>query len=335
MKQRKWIAILMSALLSLCLAFLGLFGALELTLFRSGYLIQCMDQTEYISEITNIIRSTCQSYASAAGLNAHVIDDYIQPDDVRFETHRAVAERYRGSEAAFYQEHFAGLADSLRASLTPEELAIETETSLMRFSVLQALCDNTLREVTRPPFDAALSTVLQYHVYRMWVYLTLLILLCGVCLVLSRAVPDKASFLHGASLALMGAALTLIATAALLRWAMPYRSWMPAENLAYPVFCAWWGGFSVVLAILGMLCLAAGLLWAVWNTRRVPRTVAAAAYASAATGASAPDNTAGVPSPTVTDAPAANAAEIEARKTMNRPIDLSKASRRSLNEPKQ
>lgn len=265
MKQKNWIVILMSALLSLCLAFLGLLGALELTLFNSGYLIQCMDKSDYIGEITNVIRSTCQGYASAAGLNALVLDGYIEQEEVLIEVQRSIAERYRGSEGAFYQNHFTGFGDSLIAALSSEESAIETETSLARFNLLQILCERTFQEVTRPPFDSALSTVLQYYAYRLWAYLVLTVLISAICLVLHRAVSEKNAFLYNVMQALMGAAPAVIIMSALVRWAMPYQTWMPAQNLAYSLFCTWWKGFSTALISIGLLMLAAVLLWAFWQ----------------------------------------------------------------------
>ena len=100
MRQRNWVTALLSILLSVCLAFLGLFGALELTLFNADNLIQCMDQAGYIEEISNVVQITCQGYVTSAGLNNVALEGYLSTADIRREVHRGVAERYRGSEAA-------------------------------------------------------------------------------------------------------------------------------------------------------------------------------------------------------------------------------------------
>ncbi len=268
MKQRNAISILMSGLLSVCLAFLGLLGALELTLFKPGYLAECMDRTGYVDSISDVIQSGCQGYVTAAGLNTVVLDGYLDPKDVRNEVHRGVAERFRGSDTAFYQPHFSDLNDRIRSMLSEEELALEDEESLKRFELLQFLCENTFQEATRPPFDAALNTVLQYRAYRLWAYLGVIVLGAAAYLVLRRAVPRADELQRGLIYALLGGALALLVLAALLRWAMPYADWMPAENLSYSLFCVWWGGLAPVLALLGALAFAGGLLWAAWSAKQ-------------------------------------------------------------------
>lgn len=265
MKQKSWICALMGVLLSVCFAFLGLFGALELTLFDSGNLIQCMDETGYIDEISNIAQITCQSYVTSAGLNTVALEGYLAPEAIRREVQRGVAERYRGSSTSFYQAHFDGFAERIRSSLSPEELAAESEDSLARFNLLQGLCETAFREITRPPFDAALNCVLQYRAYRLWAYLVLLLLGVSAYLLLRRSVPNAQVLRRRLSGALCSGALALAILGALLRWALPFASWMPKENLSYPLFCMWWSGFAMTTVIAGLLMLAAGLVWSLWG----------------------------------------------------------------------
>ena len=59
--------------------------------------------------------------------------------------------------------------------------------------------------------------------------------------------------------------MTLIFLAVLVR-AVNFSEWMPTENISYDLFCAWWAGFPVTLAVVGVVSLllfAASGLWSV------------------------------------------------------------------------
>ena len=140
-----------------------------------------------------------------------------------------------------------------------------TEEQKSRYSALQISCEGTYQEAVRPPFEAALNVVLQYRKVRFWAWGILLGLGIAAATVLRLASSQIEKWKTCVQQALLGTAMTLIFLAVLVR-AVNFSEWMPTENISYDLFCAWWAGFPVTLAVVGVVSLllfAASGLWSV------------------------------------------------------------------------
>lgn len=274
MKTEKTVSVLMSGLLCLCAAALGLMLALETTLFKQGYLAAKIEETGYAARVADTVRAACEGYATDAGLGAAVVDAYVTQEQVRTDIFMNTDAHYRGG-AGSSRACFAGLTNQLEEIITKEQGGALSDEQRIQFSVLQITCEGAYRDAVRPPFEMALNVLLQYRAYRQWVWAAFLLLGAAAFYLLRKAVKDKTACQSCLLKAALGAALSLLIVAAVLRWALPYQSWMPEENIAYPLFCRWWGGLPAAAALYGgilLLALAAFQIWAVKHKKQGAET---------------------------------------------------------------
>lgn len=266
MNVKKIVLHIVSAVLCLCIAFCGMLAALECTLFKEGFLFDKMQKTEYFSSVADFISAACQGYATDVGLNTVAVDSFLDRAAVRADIMKNVDARYRGVSSTV-GARFTDLSTSLEQQLTDElgaELSLEQRSVL---AVLQVSCENTYQEATKTPFDAVISIILQYRSYRQWAWLICL-MLGAAAFILMKTAAAHAQLWWALRRALFAAAAALLLLSAWLGLLVPYRTWMPQENMAYPLFCAWWGGFPAALAIVGAVLLAANALAGVLRAQK-------------------------------------------------------------------
>lgn len=273
MKTEKILSTVLCGVLSLCIAVFGLLAALECTLFKEGYLARKMEKTGYITSMADAIRASCQGYAVDAGLNATATDQFFTEEDVKADIFLNMDARFRnvystiptrfGSLVEYFENHIAWETDQQITDQQREQLV-----------VLQASCERVYQEAVRPPFDAALSTLLQYRSIRKWGWIAFAVLAAASLALLARI--DRSVRARGENLgvAVLGASLTLWLLAALLKWKTDYSSWMPQENLAQGLFCRWLEGFPAALALIGVLLIVVLLICVFCNSQKKRKTVA-------------------------------------------------------------
>lgn len=259
MNARKIIMALLSGVLCLCIAVLGLMGALELTLFKEGYLFDQMAETGYFSTITDTARAACQGYAADAGFNAQAVDSFLTDSIVQTAIIQNVDAKFRNT-VSNAKAAFSNILTYLEDAIYDETGELLTDAQKDQIAVLQISCEGAYQEATRPPFDTGLNVVLQYRSVRQWVWLTFLLVGAAALFLLQKAKETKQELGLCVQQAVLGAGASLLVVAAILEWALPYRTWMPQENISYSLFCAWWGGLPCMLAVLGAVLLAAVVL---------------------------------------------------------------------------
>ena len=254
MKIEKILSVVLCAVLSLCIAFCGMLTALEFTLFKEGYLARKMEKSDYFTAINNAVKVSCQGYAVDAGLNATAIDHFFTQEDLKADILVNMDARFRNVYSTT-PTRFSSLVEYFENHIAWETDQQITQEQRDRLLVLQASCERVYQEATRPPFDAALSTLLQYRLVRKWGWIAFAALAAGSLTLLGwidRSARARREYLANG---VLGAALTLWVLSALLKWKLNAKSWMPEENLSQELFSKWLGGFPGALALIGLLLL--------------------------------------------------------------------------------
>lgn len=265
--KNSWAATLLGGLLCLCLSVCGVLGALELTLFKEGYLAEKMEDAGYFSVIADRVRADCQGYAMDAGVTVSVIDDFLEKEYVKTDILMNMDARFRNSTSGT-GARFSGLTVALEDAIYKETGKTPSDGQRAIFSSLQISCEGTYQQAVRPPFETVLNVLLQYRACRQWAWCCFIALGAGAAALLKKASGTKQGWLRALTQAAVGAGLALAVLAALLRWAVPYQDWMPRENISYELFCRWWGGVSFALAGIALLLGVTVAVYGLWNRRQ-------------------------------------------------------------------
>lgn len=275
MNSKKTAASILSFILCLSLAFVGLLGALEVTLFKEGYLIRKMEKTGYFQTSYDLMHATCQRYTAETGLSVEILDFFIKPEWMRTDMEMRVDARFRVLPDQAGEDRFSGLYTAIEDRIHRETDQLLTEEQAEKYSLLSQSCSQIYRELTAPPFDAALSTVLQYRALRKWAWALFLVVGAAAFLVLQKS--GKTAARNSLRRALLGAGLSQFLLAVVLAVGMKYKNWMPFENIDYKLFCSWMSGLAPAMACMGLVLvlLFAATLFA--GGKKVPQRRPAAA----------------------------------------------------------
>lgn len=282
MNSKKTAASILSFILCLSLAFVGLLGALEVTLFKEGYLIHKMEKTDYFQTSYDLMHATCQRYTAETGLSVEILDSFINLEWMRTDMEMRVDARFRALPDQAGADRFSGLYTAIEDRLHRETDQLLTEEQAEKYSLLSQSCDQVYRELTAPPFDAALSTVLQYRTLRKWAWAVFLVVGAAAFLVLQKS--GKAAARNSLRRALLGAGLSQFLLAVVLAVGMKYKNWMPAENIDYKLFCSWMSGLAPAVACMGLVLVLLFVVALFVGGKRAPQRRPAAAPRSTAVG---------------------------------------------------
>lgn len=260
MKIERLLIGLLCVVLCLCTAFLGVLGALELTLFREGYLMHHMKKTGYFETAADTIRASCQEYAMDAGISVELIDFYVLPELVQEDITINTDARFRGM-FVFQPERFPLMADKIENQIHEATNQLLPPGEKDRYYVLQNSCEEAWAQLTRPPFDAALSVILQYRSVRKWAWISFAALEAASIWVLCGLSSSKEQIRQRMVCPVLGAAAALWLLALLFGKTLHYQSWMPSQNMAWPLFCSWMGGLAPAIGAAGVVIFAVLLYW--------------------------------------------------------------------------
>ena len=249
MNSKKAAVSVLSFVLCLCLGFLGLLSALELTLFKEGYLIRKMDQSGYFQTSYDLMYATCQQYTAEAGLSVEILGSFVNPEKMRSDMEIRADARFRSIVDQSDAEPFEKMYILIEDRIHKETDQLLTEEQAEKYSLLVQSCNQVYRELSAPPFDAALSTVLQYRTLRKWAWVAFAAV-GAIALLVLRRVGRKAAQ-QALSCGLLGAGLSQLLLAAVLAVGLKYKDWMPQENIDYELFCRWMGGLAPALVGVG------------------------------------------------------------------------------------
>lgn len=260
MKSKKIITVVSAAVLSVCLLALCFLGVMEMTLFKEGYLIGKIEKTGYSAGMSHAVRAACEGYAAAADLAADAATHYVTEEKTAQDIEQRIDGLFRGYTPV-ETSVFTQMSPDLRDRYVKENGHEPDELRAASFEVLQVICESAYQDAVKPPFGAVLSIILQYRDAAKWILLAFAVLGAGALMLLKTSLAaDKAGFWQYAGCSALGAGAALCVAAVLGKWAVPFKTWMPESNIAYPLFCEWFGGVPTMLAVAGIVLAAVSFL---------------------------------------------------------------------------
>lgn len=251
---------LLGARFLLCLgtSLLALLLSLQFTLFNESYLISTLESTNYFSDVSHTAKTVCESLFTQANVSAGLVTQYISEDTVLDDITTTLYNRFRNAGLKT-NARFAMLAVNLEDAMNAETGVIASEEQFEDFLMLQATCEASYQTMVSPPFDTALSIVLQYRSMRAVLFPAVVVLIFLAVLSLYKLSKDMKDFFNNLFRSLVPAGFACALGGLTFVLCSGFQNWMPAENIAHTAFTRWFGGLFPYLAVLGVLIGGAGI----------------------------------------------------------------------------
>ena len=246
--------------------------ALNLTLFREGYYLHKLQNSDCLQTIYDNVCQAGQTIARTAGLRETILDGVVTPEDVQVAVTRRADEIWHGSTAQ-PDTPYADLVAYLQDTVTQESGQMWNEADTARYQQIQTVCEDTWRTNAVPPLANLLSMLMQYRQIA-WVLTVVLGVLFVACLALQipfqRRWWQLADAISGVGTSVAAGTVLICVGIELSGW----KSWMPATDAAYSLYIRWFQGMAPVVAAFGFLLAALLWLTALYPYQMARRTAA-------------------------------------------------------------
>lgn len=247
------------ALAVVCGCLLALVLALNLTLFREGYYLHRLEESECLQTVYGNVILAGHTVARTVGLRENILDELIDEEDVRTAVFRRADEIWHGSTTQ-PDSPYSDVVAFLQDKVTWESGQMWDAEDTALYERVQTACEDSWRGNAVPPMSNLLNMLMQYRQIA-WILVVVLGVLLVVCLWLQVPLQrhwwqlGNAFWRMGTSLALGG---ILVGVAINLSG---WKNWMPATDPAYKLYYSWLRGLAPSVAACGLVLAA--LLWLV------------------------------------------------------------------------
>lgn len=263
--QQKIAKTAVSMALCLCLSMLGMLAGVALTLWNEGWLISSMDKTGYYTDTTQLAKSECSYFINQTGVLGNIVDEFITDEIVRQDVILGVDGLFRNTGAMAFSK-FGDLSTRVEDIIYEETGKILDNSEKQQNFSLQFQCEQRYAEIVRPPFQTAISILLQYKQIGLFLAIAAAIVsVMGamVLFVMSKTMKQWKGLL--ASNGLVSACTLLVLSIAIQFCG--YQNWMPKTNMEYKLFVKWFGGTSWGLAGVAVVLAGGAIALLFWNKK--------------------------------------------------------------------
>lgn len=263
--KNKLAGMLISLALCVCAAVLGLLAALGCSLWSENWIMHSMDAVGYHRQLADRVRADCGALAAQTGVLGTVVNPLLPDEMVRQDVILLTDGLFRNT-MAMPQEPFRYFAVQVEDLVYKEMQVFLTEEEKQLAQTVQQQCARQYIESIRPPFQVVLSILLQYRRMAGMTALAAALLAAAAVSVLRRLYgAERSGAAVCGALAAAGGAVIALGFAARL---CGYQSWMPQQNLEYPLFVYWFGGLPAALWAMGAALAVLGPILSLWREKR-------------------------------------------------------------------
>lgn len=244
---------------TICGCLLALLTALSLTLFREGFYLDRLHDSDCVQGIYENIQQGARTVAEAAGLRGDILEELVTPEAVDVAVVRRADTIWHGSTEQ-PESPYAGTVAYLEDTVSRETGILWSESDENRYKSIQLICDDMWRTNTVAPLSNLLNLLMQYRrvAWALMAVLAVLLLLCrGMISSLCRDARERWDTVFGLGLAVFVGCALAMGVIGLSGW----QNWMPDSDPGYKLYREWMGAVGPVLTACG-----SGLAALVWIT---------------------------------------------------------------------
>ena len=208
---KKIVTYICALILAISIVLCTLVYLISSTILNKNYVLEKLDETNYYSQIYELVESNFENYIQQSGLDETVIDGIITEEKVKEDTEQILINLYDGlSEEISTQEIADTLNANITASLGDRVLTTDEEESVATF--VETICEEYEDTILHTNYEEQINNYYQNITEYVKLAKQILSLTIGIVLVLLILLNNKAIYrtVKGISVALLSSGILML-----------------------------------------------------------------------------------------------------------------------------